>query len=73
MAASASLQLQYALNRNICQIHSMHKIGWPQLILRKKEVLYNGKNCLNIKRLNALNYREKMFLGTTISDYSSFS
>ena len=77
MAASALLKLQYALNRDICQIHYMQKIHackscskimqyplrswWLQQLSWNKEKIYSGKNCS--LQLNTANYKEKMFFG----------
>ena len=53
MAESAPLNLQYTLNRNICQVHGCKsssiintvsiKEWWPQLLSWNKEALYSGK------------------------------
>ena len=71
MAGSAPLNLQYTLNRNICQIHgckSSSKINtvsikewWPQLLSWNKEALIRKKEKNCSLRLNTVKYKGKTF------------
>ena len=86
MASRALLKLQYTLKGNICQIHCIHVIHVCKCsskinTVSKKERMaaatsVKERNTVLWKKLfpaiNAVNYKGKCFLGTSVSDHIPF-